>query len=344
MTMAEEKGSFVLFPRAALGAPAVSHPAEGRRIEGNPAQSSWNFDTTADGNVHAGVWRARLAAGVRSRARAGNCAISWPVSVMAHRNRGPVESLMALGAKEANTPRELAENVDIVVLCVTGSPQVQAVLEGPSGIAASGRPLVVIDCSTSDPAVTISLAASLAEKGITLVDAPLGRTPADAEAGTLDVMAGGSDEIFAHIRPVLEAFAGRIVHTGPTGTGHTMKLLNNFLSMGYAALYAETLMLADKTGIAPQTFDSVIRGGRMDCGFYQTFSKWFLDRDPNAHKFAIRNGFKDVSYLQNLATSLGVSNPVGAAVRNSFGLAVGLGHGDDYVPKMADIITAANKG
>jgi 3-hydroxyisobutyrate dehydrogenase-like beta-hydroxyacid dehydrogenase len=249
-----------------------------------------------------------------------------------------------LGATEAKTPREMAEKVDVVVLCVTGSPQVQAVINGPDGLAAAGKPLVIVDCSTSDPSVTVSLAAELAGKGITLVDAPLGRTPADAEAGTLDVMAGGSGETFARIKPVLEAFAGRVIHTGPTGSGHTMKLLNNFLSMGYAALYSEALMLAGKTGITPQVFDGVIRGGRMDCGFYQTFSKWFLDKDPNAHKFAIRNGFKDMSYLASLASSLGAQNPVGAAVRNSFGLAVGLGHGDDYVPTLADIIADANKG
>lgn len=268
----------------------------------------------------------------------------WPLTVMAHRNRQPVDDLVAHGAKEARTPKELAEAVDIVILCVTGSPQVQAVINGPDGIAAAGREIVVIDCSTSDPSITVPLAVELAGKGITLVDAPLGRTPADAAAGTLDVMAGGSDAVFARIEPVLAAFAGKIVHTGPTGSGHTMKLLNNFLSMGYAALYSEALMLAGRTGITPQVFDGVIRGGRMDCGFYQTFSKWFLDHDPNAHKFAIRNGFKDVSYLQSLATSLGVANPVGAAVRNSFALAVGLGHGDDYVPKLVDIVADANKG
>ena len=268
----------------------------------------------------------------------------WPLTVMGHRNRQPVDNLLSLGATEAKTAREMAEQVDIVVLCVTGSPQVLAIVNGPDGLAAAGRELVIVDCSTSDPSVTTSLAAELAPKGITLVDAPLGRTPADAEAGTLDVMAGGDDAVFARIRPLLEAFAGRVIHTGPTGSGHTMKLLNNFLSMGYAALYSEALMVSGKTGITPGVFDSVIRGGRMDCGFYQTFSKWFLDHDPNAHKFAIRNGFKDMSYLQSLATAIGAQNPMGAAVRNSFGLAVGLGHGDDYVPTMADIIARANQG
>ncbi|MBP2234211.1 3-hydroxyisobutyrate dehydrogenase-like beta-hydroxyacid dehydrogenase [Sinorhizobium kostiense] len=266
----------------------------------------------------------------------------WPLSVMAHRNRAPVEALVAEGAEEVKTPREMAERCEIIVLCVTGSPEVLAVVEGAEGIAAAGRPTIIVDCSTSDPSVTTKLAADLASKGITLLDAPLSRTPADAAAGTLDVMVGGAEEDVRRILPVLECFAGRIIHTGPTGTGHTMKLLNNFLSMGYAALYSEALMLGRRAGLTPQVFDSVIRGGRMDCPFYQTFFRWVLERDPNAHKFAIRNGFKDMSYLAAFANAAGVANPIGAAVRNSFAQAVGAGRGDDYVPMLSDFIAEAN--
>lgn len=266
----------------------------------------------------------------------------WPLCVMAHRNRAPVDALIAEGATEARTARELAERCDIIVLCVTGSPEVLSVVEGPDGIAAAGKPVTIVDCSTSDPSVTTKLAADLAGRSMTLIDAPLSRTPADAAAGTLDVMVGGGDEDVRRVRPVLECFAGRIVHTGPTGTGHTMKLLNNFLAMGYAALYSEALMLGRKAGLTPEVFDSVIRGGRMDCPFYQTFFRWVLERDRNAHKFAIRNGFKDMSYLAAFANASGAANPIGAAVRNAFAQAVGAGRGEDYVPMLSDFIAEAN--
>jgi 3-hydroxyisobutyrate dehydrogenase-like beta-hydroxyacid dehydrogenase len=121
-----------------------------------------------------------------------------------------------------------------------------------------------------------------------------------------------------------------------------MKLLNNFLSMGYAALYAEALMLGAKAGLTPAVFDSVIRGGRMDCGFYQTFFKWVLERDPNAHKFSLRNGLKDMTYVSSFANAVGAANPLGAAVRNSFALAVGTGRGDEYVPRLSDIVAELN--
>ena len=140
-----------------------------------------------------------------------------PLTIVAHRNREPIEDLKSRGAREAADLHELAAQSDIVVICVTGSPQVEATLTGPGGLASAGRKLIVCDCSTSDPSSTVRLAASLAPLGITLVDAPLSRTPKDAEAGTLDVMAGGDDTSFERLRPVLETFAGRTLRTGPTG-------------------------------------------------------------------------------------------------------------------------------
>ena len=266
----------------------------------------------------------------------------FPLTVMANRSRDALEDLVGKGATEVKTPRAMAEACDVVVLCVTGSPQVEALIEGPDGLAAAKKPLTIVDCSTSEPASTRRLAATLEPQGITLIDAPLGRTPKDAWEGTLDVMVGGEEDAVARIRPVLDTFAGRVIPTGPVGTGHTMKLLNNFLSMGYAALYSEALMVGAKAGLMPKTFDSVVRGGRMDCGFYQTFFKYVIERDRDAHKFALSNGLKDVTYLASFAQNLQVANPIGAAVRNSFAAAVAAGHGQDYVPMLSDFVAAAN--
>lgn len=266
----------------------------------------------------------------------------FPLTVLAHRNRAPVDDLVQRGAAEATSARDLAERSDVVVICVTGSPQVEALVSAGDGLASAARPLTIIDCSTSDPSSTVRLAAELAARDITLVDAPLSRTPADAEAGTLDVMCGASLEVFQRIRPILDTFAARIVHTGPVGSGHTMKLLNNFLGMGYAALYAEALALGAKAGLTPQVFDAVIRDGRMDSPFYRTFFKWVLERDPNAHRFAIRNALKDMTYLSGFASSVGAANLMGSAVRNSFALAVNAGKGDDFVPMLSDFVAAQN--
>ena len=223
----------------------------------------------------------------------------YALTVMGHRNRTPVEDLLTRGAKEAKSPKALAEASSIVFLCVTGSRQVEAVVRGPEGLAAGLKAgSIIVDCSTSDPTSTMALAAELATQGIILVDAPLSRTPKEAWEGKLDTMVGCTDEVFARLKPVLDPWAGRVIHIGGTGDGHRMKLLNNFVSMGYAALYSEALSLAQKVGITPQRFDSVVRGGRMDCGFYQTFMTYVLERDRDAHKFTLQNGLKDMTYLE----------------------------------------------
>lgn len=266
----------------------------------------------------------------------------WPLTVLAHRSREAVDRIVQAGASEAKTPRELALASDVIILCVTGSPEVDRVVNGPDGLVSAGKKLLVIDCSTSDPSATVQLAADLAGKGITLIDAPLSRTPKEAAAGTLDVMAGGAPEVFERAKPIIEAFAGRIVHTGPTGSGHTMKLLNNFLSMGYAALYAEALTVGVKAGVSTKVFDQVIRGGRMDCPFYQTFFDYVINRNEKAHLFTLSNALKDMTYLASCAQSNGVANPMGAAVRNSFATAVGMGNAQRFVPMLSDIVAAQN--
>ena len=194
----------------------------------------------------------------------------------------------------------------------------------------------MVDCSTAEPNSTLALAAELAELGVDYVDAPLGRTPKEAWEGALDTMVGADDAVFERVRPVIEAWAGRIVHIGGIGDGHKMKLLNNFLSLGYGALYAEALTLAQRVGISPERFDSVIRGSRMDCGFYQTFMDYTLQGNREAHKFTLTNGRKDMTYLESMADAAGVANPIGNAVKNSYAMAVSTGGdgAEDYIPHL----------
>ena len=268
----------------------------------------------------------------------------FALTVLAHRKRETIEDLKRRGAAEASSARTLAEACDVVVLCVTGSAQVEEVVGGAEGLAAAEKPLLVIDCSTSEPAVTTRLAAELAPRGITLIDAPLSRTPKEAWEGTLDVMLGGAPDDVRRARPVIEAFAGRIVETGPVGSAHMMKLLNNFVSLGYGALYAEALMIGAKAGVSAQTFHDVIGGGRMDCPFFRTFFEYVVGGNREAHRFTLNNALKDLTYLANFANASGAPNPVGAAIRNSYALAVGTGHGEDYVPMLTDSVRNLSSG
>lgn len=267
----------------------------------------------------------------------------YPLAVMGHRNRVPVDELVARGAREAGTARELANRSDIVLLCVTGSADVEALVFGPEGLLAGAHPaLVVVDCSTADPVSTKRVAAALAERGAAFADAPMGGTPANTAAGTASCMVGADEATFARIAPVLGCFASKVTHLGPVGDGHTMKLINNFVSLGYAALYAEALTLAAKSGIEPARFDSVIGTSRMSCPFYETFMRWVLERDPNAHLFTMRNALKDVTYLETLAHSVGLANPLGNAVKNGLAVAVATGRGDLHIPMLSDVVAEMN--
>lgn len=269
-------------------------------------------------------------------------AAGYPVTVIAHSNRAPVDDLVGRGAKEAATLEELAKASTIVHICAPGSPEVEAIVGGLAPALAPGS--VVVDCSTADPTSTVALAEKLAEGGCHMADAPLGGTPVQAEAGELSTMVGADPQVYERLKPVISAWAKTMVHLGPVGTGHKMKLLNNFLAMGYAALYSEALALAAKAGITTGEFDSVIRGSRMDCGFYQTFMGYAVEGNRESHRFTLKNGLKDMRYLEAMADSVGLSNPIGNAVKNSFALAVsGGGNGaEDYVPHLVDFVARQN--
>jgi 3-hydroxyisobutyrate dehydrogenase-like beta-hydroxyacid dehydrogenase len=267
----------------------------------------------------------------------------YSLVVMGHRNREPVEHLISLGAREAKTAREVAQACDIVHLCVTGSTQVEALVRGPDGLLAGARPgLIIIDCSTSNPVSTLALAAEAQARGVAFADAPLSRTPKEAEAGTLDTMVGADPGTFAQIEPVLRCWAGIVVHLGPVSLGHKMKLVGNFVAMGYAALYSEAIAISRKAGLTIEQFHSVIGAGRMRSPFYDTFMQWSLNHDENAHRFTISNAHKDMRYLASMANELGVVNPLQAQVKNSFAAMEAAGQGARFVPMLADFVAGLN--
>jgi hypothetical protein len=267
----------------------------------------------------------------------------YELVIKGNRNRAPVEDLLAKGAREVETPRAMAEACDIIHLCLSNSTQVEGVIRGEDGILASGRQgLVVIDTSTADPVSTMALAEEMERAGMVLVDAPLGRTPKEAEAGTLDAMVGASDEVFEKVKPVIDCWAGLINHVGPTGSGHKMKLIMNLISMGYAALYAEALTLGVKSGLTPQSVERVIGSSRLSNGFFETFMRYAVGRDPEAHKFTIANAAKDLRYAASMATAAQMANPVGSAARNAFAQWEAAGGAEKYVPMLADHVAALN--
>ncbi|EPX78685.1 NAD(P)-dependent oxidoreductase [Salipiger mucosus] len=261
----------------------------------------------------------------------------YALRVKGNRNRTPVEDLVGQGAQEVATPREMAEQCDIIHLCLGNSKQIEDTYHGADGILAGARPgLIVVDASTADPVSTMKLAEELAEKGGEIVDAPLGRTPKEAEEGTLDAMVGASDAAFDKVKPVIECWAGNINRVGPTGAGHKMKLIMNLISMSYAALYGEATVLAAKVGLPPETVRQVIGSSRLGNGFFDTFMSYTVDRNRDAHKFSVANASKDVRYANAMAADAGALSLIASATRQYFAHVEAIGCGDDYVPMIGD--------
>lgn len=262
--------------------------------------------------------------------------------IKGNRNRAPIDALVSMGATEVANAKEMAQVCDIIHLCLSNSAQVEAIFDGQNGILAGARAgLIVIDTSTADPKSTIALAAQLANKGGVFVDAPLGRTPKEAEAGTLDAMVGCDDPTFAKIKPVIDCWAANVTHVGPTGSGHKMKLVMNFISMGYVSLYAEATVLGAAVGVSPATVRDVIGASRLTNGLFETFMSYAVDREE-LHKFTIANAAKDMRYVNAMAQDAGLAMVMAAAAKQCFDQVEAAGYGSDFVPKIVDHIARVN--
>ncbi len=192
-------------------------------------------------------------------------------------------------------------------LCVTGAPQVEEIVNGKDGIAAAARKgLVVVDTSTSEPATTTKMRESLAGAGVLFVDAPLARTPVEAELGKLNIMVGADDATFAALKPVLQAFCENIIHAGPPGHGLMIKLINNFVAQAIATATAEACATAAKAGVSLRKVHEVISAGAVNSGIFQMMVGKMLDNhgDLTGLKFTLVNAMKDLRYYTHFAESL----------------------------------------
>lgn len=262
----------------------------------------------------------------------------FPLTVLAHRNRAPVEDLLAKGAQEAKSPAELARRSDVVLLCVTGTPQVEAIVYGDDGLLGAAREgLIVVDTSTAEPASTAAIRADFVARRAEFVDAPLARTPKEAEEGRLNTMVGAEPATFARLEPVLRAYCENVIHAGPPGHGHTLKLINNFLAMSIATATAEAAAAAAKAGVSLAKLHEIVSAGAVSSGIFQlTLGKMLESGDLSGLKFTLANAMKDLRYYTHLAESLPTPALVGEAVHQSLVNANLLGFGERYVASLLE--------
>ena len=269
----------------------------------------------------------------------------YRLTVIANRARAAVDAAVQRGAAEADTARIVAENSDIIMFCVDTSASVESRMNGDDGVIAGLTPgKVVIDFGTSLPESTRRLGAQVAAKGAALLDAPLGRTPAMAREGRLNIMGAGDKEAFERVRPVLEVLGENVFYFGALGTGHTIKLINNFVTQSVANVVAEAFAMAEAAGLDGRQVYDAMSAGPGHSGIMDFIKAYALDGDNSAMEFSIQNARKDILYYAALCDGLRMPSLMSAGAKQAFLLAERAGMGQRHVSEMVDFYRGAGDG
>ena len=276
-----------------------------------------------------GTMGAAMAANLR---RAGFEVTVW------NRTPGRAGQLLDMGAVEAPTSAALAGASDVVVTCVSDTPDVDAVLFGADGVASGmARGGLVIDCSTISPSATAGFAARLAEAGVGFVDAPVSGGSEGAKQATLTIFVGGEAADVERARPVLAAMGRTITHFGPAGSGQAVKAVNQVVIAGVYLAVAEGMVLAMKAGLDPEAVVSALGGG--------VAGSWILTNRSgkmirNEYPLGFRTSLhlKDLGIALEMARGLGVALPVSALAAQLEAGLVARGYGDEDMSNLARAI------
>jgi 2-hydroxy-3-oxopropionate reductase len=261
----------------------------------------------------------------------------YELTVVANRSRPNIDAAVARGANEAATAKEMAQNSDIIMLCLDTSASVESRVRGDDGIIAGLRPgAIVIDFGTSLPESTRTLGAEVIAAGGQYLDGPLGRTPQHAKDGLLNIMTAGDKTAFDAVEPTLKDLGENVFHLGALGAGHTIKLMNNFLGMATANAMSEVFAMSDVAGIPRETVYDVMAAGPLRSGMMDFVKGYAVDGDPSQLAFSVGNATKDVGYYNQMVSDAGATSAIAPALSAALGGAVDQGFGDKMVSELVE--------
>lgn len=256
--------------------------------------------------------------------------------VVMGRNKVSVAKTVARGAVAVATPKELAEASDIIMICVTTSEVVESLVFGNDGIMAGIKEgTTLIDFGTSIPASTRQIGAALADKGAGMLDAPLGRTPAHAKDGLLNIMAAGDIETYKKMKPILDVLGENVFHLGALGSGHVTKLINNFMGMTTVVTMSQAFAVAGRAGVDRQQLFDIMSTGPSNSPFMQFAKKYAVDGVSDLG-FSIANASKDVGYFLAMVEEMGTRAEIAEGTSANLQAALDAGLGDGNVPEIFD--------
>lgn len=256
------------------------------------------------------------------------------LTVIAHRNRQPIDDLVGRGAREAFDLAGLARAAEAIILCLSDSHAVETVIDGLKPHLRQGQ--TIVDTGTSEPESTRRLARDLARLGVAYADAPLTGGPEQAARAELGVLCGAEPAVYDRLVPLLSCFATTIRHFGPPGSGHAAKLISNYLVTGMIGLVSESFLTARRAGIDWRDLYEVMLNGSGNSGVLRKMVGPALDGDFDGYRFSIANGAKDIGYYVAMADRLGCGSPLSEAVASLFQSSLATGHGGRNVSRLLD--------
>ena len=262
---------------------------------------------------------------------------NYQLTVLGNKDRTGLDQALTRGALEAASGLDLAKQSDVIMLCMGTSDQVEERILGEQGIISglsSGK--IIIDFGTSLPSSTKEISSKIADTGAVILDAPLGRTPHHAKDGLLNIMASGDKDAFDAVRTILENLGENVFYLGDLGTGHTIKLMNNFFGMTIANAMAEVFAVADAAGVSRETVYKVISAGPLHSSMMDFISAFGLEGDKSKLEFAIKNAFKDVSYYRLMTQNLGINSIMSESASKALSQANDDGYSNAMVCEMID--------
>jgi 3-hydroxyisobutyrate dehydrogenase-like beta-hydroxyacid dehydrogenase len=276
-----------------------------------------------------------------------NLARKSGLPVRAHdRDPAPLQRLAAAGVRAADSPLQANEGSDVIFLSLPSGEIVHEVAHGPGGLLATIRPgQIVVDLGTSPVDVTRALAAEFSRRGASFVDAPVARTRAAAEAGTLAVMMGGDVDVFERLRPLIATFASDITHCGPVGCGQVVKILNNMVLFEAVVAISEAKAIGERSGVDPALlFDALSKGSADSFALRNHGMKAVLPGEFPERAFSVEYARKDLAYALQLARETGIDARGARIVSGWLDEAIGAGDGKRYHPVISRLIGRGNRG
>ena len=251
--------------------------------------------------------------------------------IVSGRSPAKVANLVALGAKPASSPSDVARRCEVLITMLPADHAVRDVVTGPDGIAGAGAPgLIVIDSSTISPATSKSMAEELAQHQIDMLDAPVTGSEPQAVEGSLTFIVGGKSEIYERCRPLFAAMGKSSFYMGSHGAGSYTKLSNNTISAITLVAFVEGIVLASKAGINPELFIEVISQGGARSGQIANKGPKILNRDFHAN-FSIALMYKDLGLAGEIAKEMNLPMPVLAIAKEMLNVAISKGYGQQDV-------------